>query len=103
VVLALPNGAGCVAGAGAASRYLAGLRDDLEVLGCGEGFGPAKVDQWVDFVWHEVEVVVGAVLLPARAGEPPFDAKQVLPSWQKFGWVYFVASGLFLKRTGCVA
>ena len=37
----------------------------------------AKVDQWVDFVWHEIEVVVGAVLVPARDGEPPFNAKQV--------------------------
>ena len=28
-------------------------------------------------MWHEIEVVVGAVLLPARQGEPPFNAKQV--------------------------
>ena len=76
----------------------------------GEGdFESALVDQWVDFVWHEVsdqlgattcrgmlacpapehggaaaalgqvEVVVASVTLPARAGEAPFDAAQVAP------------------------
>jgi hypothetical protein len=75
MVLQLKTG-GVVAGPNAVAKYLAGLREDLALLGCTD-FEEATVEQWVEFCWHELEVVCGACTLPARAGEPAFDKDAV--------------------------
>jgi asparaginyl-tRNA synthetase len=75
LVLELKNGSRII-GPSAVARYIAGLREDIMMLGSTD-FEEATVDQWVEFCWHELEVVCGACLLPARAGEPAFDKKQV--------------------------
>ena len=57
-------------------RYLATLRPDVGLLGATE-FDEAKVDQWAEFCWFELECLVGALTMPQQKGEPPFDPAQV--------------------------
>ena len=57
-------------------RYLASLRPDVALLGASD-FDEAKVDQWAEFCWFELETLVGALTMPPQDGEPPFDPAQV--------------------------
>lgn len=57
----------------AIARYLAGLRPDLGLAGASEADEPF-VDQWMEFCWYELEVLLGALLLPSTA---EFDPKAV--------------------------
>lgn len=73
--LKTPGSESLVVGPNAVARYLAGLHED-SMLGSTD-FQEANVDQWLEFCWHELEVVCGACLFPPRAGEPAFDKDMV--------------------------
>jgi len=67
----------CVSGPNACARYLCGLREDLGLMG-GTDFEAAKVEQWLDFSWHELEVVLVACTTPASEDEPAVDEQALL-------------------------
>lgn len=57
-------------------RYLAELRPDLTLSGA-TGFEQAMVNQWLEFCWFELEVLVGALTIRPDESEGTFDPASI--------------------------